>query len=50
MVTEILSVVFVAGVPMWLAVEEILHRRPVAVHAAPVREISGTAPARAVAV
>ena len=43
MVTEILSVVFVAGVPMWLVVEELLHRRPVPVRGAPARKIAGLA-------
>ena len=27
LVTEVLSVVFLAGVPVWLIVEEVAHRR-----------------------
>jgi hypothetical protein len=43
MLKEVLSVVFMIGVPIWLVVEEILHRSRVRVNARRPREIRKSA-------
>jgi len=36
MLTEILSVAFLVGVPIWLVIEEVLHKSHIRAHAARV--------------